>query len=98
MRAVPVERDQSRRRLKQRMFSVHGAIGAGAIALSLFLVRWLGGHTFGPRSSAVLALILFSGMLGVVVLWRRTGRREFDVSAAGLEGHEEYEGCEGYEG
>ena len=95
MRAVPVERDQPRRRLKQRMFTVHGAIGAGAIAVSLLLVRWLGGHTFGPRASAVLALILFAGMLGVVVLWRRTGRRDLDVSDAGDAGDEEYEGYEG---
>jgi hypothetical protein len=90
-----VERDEPRRRLKQRMFSVYGAIGAGAIALSLLLVRWLGRHTFGPRSSAVFALILFAAILGVVILWRRTGRRELDVTD---EGDEEYEGCEGYEG
>ena len=97
MRAVPVERDQPRRRLKQRMFSVHGAIGAGALVVSLLLVRWLGGHTFGPRSSAAVALILFAAMLGVVVLWRRTGRWEADVSAEADEGHEDYEGQEGYE-
>lgn len=98
MRAVPVERDQPRRRLKQRMFSVHGAISAGAIAVSLVLVRWLGGHTFGPRSSAVFALILFAGMLGVVVLWRRTGGREDGDGAEVDEGHERYEGYDGYEG
>jgi hypothetical protein len=99
-----VERDQPRRRLKQRMFSVHGAIGAGAIVVSLLLVRWLGGHTFGPRSSAVFALILFAAMLGVVVLWPRTGRPEADVSGEADEGpenyerHESYEGYEDYEG
>ena len=92
MRAVPVERDQSRRRLKQRMFSGHGAIGAGAIIVSLLLVRWLGGRTFGPRSNAVFALVLFAGMLGVVVLWRRTERREDDVSP---EVDEDYGGYEG---
>ena len=98
MRAVPVERDQPRRRLKQRMFSVHGAIGAGVIVVCLVVVRWLGGHTFGPRSSAGFALILFAGMLGVVVLWRRTGRREVDVRGEMGDDHEGCEGCEGYEG
>jgi hypothetical protein len=88
VRAVPVERDQPRRRLKQRMFSVHGAIGAGAIVVCLVLVRWLGSHTFGPRSNAAFALILFAGMLGVVVLSRRAGRRGVDVSGEVGDGHE----------
>jgi hypothetical protein len=98
VRAVPVERDQPRRRLKQRMFSVHGAIGAGVIVVCLVLVRWLGGHTFGPRSSAVFALVLFAGMIGVVVLWRRTAHRQVDMRAEVDEDCEGYEGYEGYEG
>ena len=92
MRAVPVERDQPRRRLKQLMFSGHGAIGAGAIIVALVLVRWLGGHTFGPRSNAVFALILFAGMLGLVVLWRRIDGGEDDVSGEVDDGYGGYEG------
>jgi hypothetical protein len=92
VRAVAVERDQPRRRLKQRMFNGHGAIGAGAIIVSLVLVHWLGGHTLGPRSNAVFALILFAGMLGGVVLWRRTDRGDDDVSG---EVDEDYGGYEG---
>jgi hypothetical protein len=80
--AVPVERDQPRRRLKNRLFSVHGAIAAGALVLCIVLAPLLARHTFGPRSSAVVALVLFGGMLGVVVLWRRTGRRELGVGEA----------------
>jgi hypothetical protein len=82
VQAVPVDRGQPRRRLKNRVFSVHGVIGAGALALCIVLTPLLARHTFGPRSSAAVALVLFAGMLGVVVLWRRTGRRELDLGEA----------------
>jgi hypothetical protein len=84
VRAVPVDRRQPRRRLKNRLFSVHGAIAAGTLAvvvvLAVVLAPLLASRAFGPRSSAAVALVLFAGMLGVVVLWRRTGRRDVGVS------------------
>jgi len=65
------------------MLGMHSAIGIGALVLGLLLVPWLAGHNFGPRSSAVVALVLFGGMLGLVVLWRRFARR--DIGAGGTD-------------
>jgi hypothetical protein len=46
-----------------------------ALALAGLIAPILGRRSLGPGSSALLALIVFGGMLAVVVLRRRTGRR-----------------------
>jgi len=58
-----------------RLFSVHAALGAGALVLCVVLAPVLTRHAFGPRSRAAVALVLFAVMFGVVVLWRRIARR-----------------------
>jgi Na+/melibiose symporter-like transporter len=75
VQAVSVDRAQPRRRLRNRVFSLQGAIGAVAVVLCIVLAPVLVRQSFGPRSSAFVALVVFGGMLAVVLLWRRAGRR-----------------------
>jgi hypothetical protein len=70
-----VDRHQPRRRLKNRVLSLQGAIGGAALVLCIVLAPVLARQSFGPRSSAFVALVVFGGMLAVVFLWRRAGRR-----------------------
>jgi uncharacterized membrane protein len=74
VQVVPVDRDQPRRRLRERLFRPQVVIAVVALALAAVLAPVLGRRSLGPGSSALLALILFGGMLAVVVLRRRAGR------------------------
>jgi hypothetical protein len=75
VQVVPVDRDQPRRRLQERLFTSQVLIGAGALVLAVLVAPILGRRPLGPGSSAILALILFGGMLAVVMLRRQAGRQ-----------------------
>jgi F0F1-type ATP synthase assembly protein I len=74
VQVVPVDRDQPRRRLRERMLRPQVVIAVVALTLAAVLAPILGRRSLGPGSSALLALILFGGMLVVVVFRRRAGR------------------------
>ena len=73
MQVVPVDRDQPRRRLRERWFRPQVVIAVAALAVAAVLAPILGRRSLGPGSSALLALILFGGMLAVLMLRRRAG-------------------------
>jgi hypothetical protein len=64
------------------VFSLQGAVVGVALVLCIVLTPVLARQSFGPRSSAFVALIVFGGMLGVVFLWRRAARRKVDPGRA----------------
>jgi hypothetical protein len=74
VRAVPVDREQSWRRLWDRVVSQQVVIGVVALAIGIVLAAILGPQSVGPRSSAGIGLIVFGGMLAAVVIRRRLGR------------------------
>jgi hypothetical protein len=83
VQVVPVERDQPRRRLRERALSPQVIIGVAGLVLGIVLVRGVGDYRLGPGSSAVIALLVFGGMLAATVLRRRVNRR---LDAATLDG------------
>ena len=80
-----MNRDQSRRRLTNRVFSLQGAIVGVALLLCIVLTPVLVRQSFGPRSGAFVAFVVFGGMLGVVFLWRRAGRRKIGLEPADVD-------------
>jgi hypothetical protein len=80
-----VKRHQPRRRLTNRVFSLQGAVIGVALVLCVVLAPVLARQSFGPRSSAFVALVVFGGMLGVVFLWRRAGRRKVGLGHADVD-------------
>jgi hypothetical protein len=62
--------DQSRRRLMERILKPSIIIGVVALLAGVVVAPILARHSLGPRSSAAIALVVFGGMLGAVVVRR----------------------------
>jgi hypothetical protein len=66
--AVPL--DRSWRRLRKRVLKPSIIIGVVALLAGVAVAPILAGHSLGPRSSAAIALVVFGGMLGTVLVRR----------------------------
>jgi hypothetical protein len=64
------EDNEQRRQLRDLLLNPTLVVGVGVVALGLVVAPILAQQSFGPRSSAAVALILFGGMLGIFLLRR----------------------------